>query len=209
MANAQPLSYCPFCSFEDVDADFTLQHINLVHPENEDAPYIGKPRQEPTRPSPTEPEGSTDWIECPCGDFCMITEIQQHIDLHEAENTDFNDIEIHGADVIAASRTYDRTVSFSNMASLAFGHSIPSANDMDTFEFSEQSESTDSLAGLNQQQLPNAANGMRLSSQEPTETDTRGIDKSRVFRLGVCCLHIVCNFALIGDLVSRPWAAPY
>ena len=209
MATARPLSNCPFCNFEDADADFTLQHVNLVHPENQDAPYIVRLGQNATGLPPTNWEGSTDWVECPCGELCMLSDIQQHINFHEAEDTDFGDIDIRDVHLLASTRPSDRTTSLSSMASLAPRHNQSSESDTITSELFNQQDPNDILSGLKEQQIPPASDGMRLSSREPAEVEACGNTSSKVVRLGVCCLYLSCvAFLLIGDSVRRPGAAP-
>ena len=92
MAALQAL-ICPFCNFEDVEAAFLLQHINLLHPESEDAPYIVKNEQEQPHASQLM-EGAHDWIECECGEFCLLSQFQDHFDLHRTEDADIDSIDI-------------------------------------------------------------------------------------------------------------------
>ena len=91
MANS-PLLTCPFCNYEDTDADILLQHVNLIHPENEDAPYLvryGHEQSQQVQPM----EGAPDWVECTCGEFCLLTELQDHLDLHGTEETEIDNID--------------------------------------------------------------------------------------------------------------------
>ncbi|KAL9125947.1 MAG: hypothetical protein Q9217_004925 [Psora testacea] len=93
----KPLT-CPFCNFEDTDVYFLLQHVNLHHPEDGDAPYLVKAGQEQTQ-HVRSMEGAPDMVECPCGEFCLLAEFQDHLDLHGAEDTDFTNIDIPTEDV--------------------------------------------------------------------------------------------------------------
>jgi hypothetical protein len=37
---------CPFCDFTDHDSYFLLQHVELIHPENGESPFIATERDE-------------------------------------------------------------------------------------------------------------------------------------------------------------------
>lgn len=82
---------CPFCHFTDHDHYFLLQHVETIHPEG------GRPspfavRQELTQqvgPPSDEMEGprdnSSEYTECQCGEFCLLTEFGSHLEMHYAE----------------------------------------------------------------------------------------------------------------------------
>ena len=113
---------CPFCSFEDPDSTLLLQHINLLHPEDENAPYLvaqeGQERQPEFVPPSTATTPDVDWVECDCGEFCLLVEYSDHLDLHEAEN--FDDIESTGANLEHISSPDDKdSADKSRMPSLA------------------------------------------------------------------------------------------
>ncbi|KAL9102938.1 MAG: hypothetical protein Q9163_001964 [Psora crenata] len=100
MGAPQPLA-CPFCNFEDIEVDVLLQHVNLLHPEDGEAPYLIKNGQEQL-PQLQSMEGVSDWVECTCGEFCLLSEFEDHLDLHRSENTEIDDIFIPTEDVIAS-----------------------------------------------------------------------------------------------------------
>lgn len=82
---------CPFCDFTDHDHYFLLQHVETIHPEG------GRPspfavRQELTQQfgPPTEKmegprDNSSEYTECQCGEFCLLTEFESHLEMHYAE----------------------------------------------------------------------------------------------------------------------------
>jgi hypothetical protein len=92
---------CPFCNFKDKDSYFLLQHVELIHPENGESPFIVKD-DEPGRAS-SDPEltnnnhGKQDqssaaslqdeYIDCPhrCGERVSRAELSSHTDFHMAE----------------------------------------------------------------------------------------------------------------------------
>lgn len=88
---------CPFCNFTDHDHYFLLQHVETIHPEG------GRPspftvRDEVTHqlePPVEEMEGardsSSEYIECQCGEFCLLTEFESHLDMHYAEGMGFDE----------------------------------------------------------------------------------------------------------------------
>lgn len=87
---------CPFCPFEDHDANFLVQHVETIHPENGESPFIVKddPRQGDYDPN-GQVEGTTDdfsdYLECICGEFCLLNEFDGHLELHDAEGTSFDE----------------------------------------------------------------------------------------------------------------------
>ena len=108
---------CPFCDFSDQDSYFLLQHVELVHPENGESPFIATERdgdeegrssssnqennemqgalqQGQTAPSTGSSMNSpATYIECPynCGELVASAEITSHTDFHLAENMAFEE----------------------------------------------------------------------------------------------------------------------
>lgn len=104
---------CPFCDFADEDSYFLLQHVELIHPENGESPFIvtnkdeaedrsslknakkdaeeaaGHPEQIPS----SSMESPATYTECPyhCGELVASTELTSHTDLHLAENMAFEE----------------------------------------------------------------------------------------------------------------------
>lgn len=103
---------CPFCAFTDHDHYFLLQHVETIHPEG------GRPspfavREQPTHqvePPIDEMEGATrtssDYIECQCGEFCLLTELESHLDMHNAEDMGFDEVSRAAAGVAAPESTF-------------------------------------------------------------------------------------------------------
>ena len=114
-AAMEPLS-CPFCDFTDQDSYFLLQHVELIHPENGESPFIATeqhhnesgsssdnqkdnegeaaPQPEQTTPSfASSVELRPTYVECPyhCGELVSSTELTSHTDLHLAENMAFEE----------------------------------------------------------------------------------------------------------------------
>jgi zinc finger-containing ubiquitin peptidase 1 len=93
---------CPFCDFTDKDQYFLRQHVELIHPENGDSPFIVRDddgpsrvyhsedeeaaRQETQRP-PSRNSKENEYIECPydCGERIPSAELPSHKDFHVAE----------------------------------------------------------------------------------------------------------------------------
>ena len=98
---------CPFCDFTDHDHYFLLQHVETIHPES------GRPspfavRQELTQhvePPADEMEGPRDdaseYTECQCGEFCLPTEFESHLEMHYAEGMGVDETLRIAADVAA------------------------------------------------------------------------------------------------------------
>lgn len=110
---------CPFCDFTTHDSYFLLQHVELIHPENGESPFIaieydtdqsrssssnseakGKGKAVALQPEPRHSssgssvdENPATYIECPyhCGELVVSTDLTSHTDLHLAENMAFEE----------------------------------------------------------------------------------------------------------------------
>jgi zinc finger-containing ubiquitin peptidase 1 len=107
---------CPFCDFTDEDSYFLLQHVELIHPENGESPFIATGHDEDEGRSSSSnqesngkevalqhkqmPLSSTSslespstYIECPynCGELVASAELTSHTDFHLAENMAFEE----------------------------------------------------------------------------------------------------------------------
>ena len=88
---------CPFCDFSDHHHLFLLQHVETIHPEGgRPSPFVV--REELTHqgePPAQEMEGARDsssgYIECQCGEFCLLTEFESHLEMHYAEGIGFDE----------------------------------------------------------------------------------------------------------------------
>lgn len=104
---------CPFCDFTDHDHYFLLQHVETIHSESgHPSPFVV--RQELTQqpgPPADEMEGSSDdaseYTECQCGEFCLLTEFESHLEMHYAEGMGVDETLKFAADVaVPASAPY-------------------------------------------------------------------------------------------------------
>jgi zinc finger-containing ubiquitin peptidase 1 len=111
----EPFS-CPFCDFADGDSYSLLQHVELIHPENGESPFIATEQdEEESRSSSSKQESSgkevalqdkqtqssstlslenpATYIECPynCGELVASAELTSHTDFHLAENMAFEE----------------------------------------------------------------------------------------------------------------------
>lgn len=107
---------CPFCDFSDPDSYFLLQHVELIHPENGESPFIATERDEAearsssssqkngekeaapqqkqtTRSSASSVDSPATYIGCPynCGELVASAELTSHTDFHLAENMAFEE----------------------------------------------------------------------------------------------------------------------
>ena len=84
---------CPFCNFTDHDHYFLLQHVETIHPEG-GGPSPFAVRDE-VKTHTEEMEGardnSSEYIECQCGEFCLLTEFESHLDMHYVEGMGFDE----------------------------------------------------------------------------------------------------------------------
>lgn len=82
---------CPFCAFTDQDHYFLPQHVETTHPESgRPSPFAVIEELTPrVEPPAREMEGARDnssgYIECHCGEFCLLTEFESHLEMHNAE----------------------------------------------------------------------------------------------------------------------------
>lgn len=99
---------CPFCPFSDHDSYFLMQHVELCHPENGESPFIAKHGTVQPRPfsgGDSESASTTDvpseddeeYVKCPhrCGEAVTITELSNHMELHQDEGMAFDEAESH------------------------------------------------------------------------------------------------------------------
>jgi hypothetical protein len=102
MASTMDNLPCPFCDFTDKDSYFLMQHVELIHPENGESPFIVRDDDRPSRAYDGEDEESAqqedqrplsrnskenEYVECPydCGELVLSTELSSHKDFHVAE----------------------------------------------------------------------------------------------------------------------------
>jgi len=100
--NREPLD-CPFCVFCSHDHYELLFHVETVHPEST-PPSLGPHEQASEDPCGEEagtkdsiPEDSPvkdpDFIECQCGEFCLVAEFESHLEMHYAESMNFDEVQ--------------------------------------------------------------------------------------------------------------------
>ena len=152
-------------------------------------PYAVQPGQE--RPIPRLPEESADdWIECPCGEFCLLAELQDHLDLHGAEGTNFDDIDFQGTDMTASIPVRGGRASSPNV--LSPDHDslqyipYPSSVSVRGDSYHDQ-KITDHGNHEHQQQpqVPSPTESMRMSSVEPMKSIATSKIRLKSARLGV------------------------
>ena len=104
---------CPFCTFTHTDDYEILHHVEISHPENDrPSPFTvsesANGRQE-DRDSSDESEGAKDggpdYVECTCGEFCLLAEYDSHLDMHHAEGTNFDETRHTSTDLAVSGST--------------------------------------------------------------------------------------------------------
>ena len=99
---------CPFCNFTDHDHYFLLQHVETVHPEGgQPSPFavrveVTRERGIPVEETTGVQDSSPEYIECQCGEFCLLTEFQSHLEMHYAERIGFDETPRASADLAAS-----------------------------------------------------------------------------------------------------------
>lgn len=111
MAAKHPFT-CPFCNFEDSDSDFLIQHVDAIHPENGEHSFGGResPRYHSNVVQKMEGANdvSPDYVECLCGEFCLLADFDSHLEMHYAEGMGFEEIEKTTDDVAGHQSTTHR-----------------------------------------------------------------------------------------------------
>lgn len=105
---------CPFCSFTTKNEDHykMLYHVETVHPENSHvSPFAVKESNlEVDSDDAQEMEGakehSSEYMECQCGEYCLLTEFESHLEMHYAEGISFDETKKSLADSAALGPTY-------------------------------------------------------------------------------------------------------
>lgn len=96
---------CPLCNFADHDHYFLLQHVETVHPEGgRPSPFAVKEdisHQVDAHAEDMEvaTDSSSEYIECQCGEFCLLTAFESHLEMHYVEGMGFDEPSITPADV--------------------------------------------------------------------------------------------------------------
>ncbi|KAK4690854.1 hypothetical protein P7C71_g6031, partial [Lecanoromycetidae sp. Uapishka_2] len=99
---------CPFCDYTNKDHYFLIQHVETVHPEGT-SPFVVSEgaSQELNDPDVREStrEGSPEYIECQCGEFCVLPEFESHLEMHYAEGIGFDENGRTSPDLAASNST--------------------------------------------------------------------------------------------------------
>ena len=98
---------CPFCGYFNMDHYFLLQHVETVHPEGVDpSPFtvaddLNLESMDLSQERERTREGSPEYIECQCGEFCLLAEFESHLDMHYAEGTGFDENPTPSPDLVS------------------------------------------------------------------------------------------------------------
>ena len=112
MAPGKPLE-CPFCTFTHSDDYLLLHHVETSHPETDrPSPFTvsesanGRHEDEDVfDESEGAKDGASEYIECQCGEFCLLAEFESHLDMHYAEGTNFDETRRTSADLAVPGST--------------------------------------------------------------------------------------------------------
>ena len=103
---------CPFCEFSNHDHYFLLQHVETMHPEGgRPSPFAvtEMPTRQVELPAEELEEGaravSSEYIECQCGEHCLLTEFGSHLEMHHAEDIGFDEASRNPANAAAPDST--------------------------------------------------------------------------------------------------------
>lgn len=86
---------CPFCPFCDPSPYFLAQHIERLHPEPDEPSFVSRHFLEDDEIDSGEvatgsDAPSQDYIECECGEAVLLSEFDDHVQLHSAESADMD-----------------------------------------------------------------------------------------------------------------------
>lgn len=84
---------CPFCPFSDPSPYFLAQHIERLHSEPDEPSFVSRHFLEDDEVDSKEATTSRDapsqdYIECECGEAVLLSEFDDHVQLHSAESAD-------------------------------------------------------------------------------------------------------------------------
>jgi zinc finger-containing ubiquitin peptidase 1 len=87
---------CPMCDFTHADSYFLMLHVEEAH--TEDSPFIVRDATSSSCADPhsereAQHEGTDEYVTCPeenCGEEVMLPELNEHLDLHMAQNLAFD-----------------------------------------------------------------------------------------------------------------------
>ena len=91
---------CPFCNFSAQMEDHyeLLFHVETVHPESSHVSPFAVEEAFPKGDSDDAQgkmegakEQSPEYVECQCGEFCLLAEFESHLDMHYAEGMSFDE----------------------------------------------------------------------------------------------------------------------
>ncbi|KAE8444400.1 hypothetical protein EG329_000600 [Mollisiaceae sp. DMI_Dod_QoI] len=84
----EALISCPFCGYE-ADGDYQIMlHMETVHPENGESPFVAKDDASIAALVSLEDEQDDQYVRCPvegCGESLLLTELDNHVEMHEEE----------------------------------------------------------------------------------------------------------------------------
>ena len=104
---------CPFCTFTHSDDYLLSYHVETSHPENDrPSPFTvsesanGRHEEKDAFDQlEGAKDGGAEYIECQCGEFCLLAEFESHLDMHYAEGTGFDETRRTSADLAVPGST--------------------------------------------------------------------------------------------------------
>ncbi|KAL9595811.1 MAG: hypothetical protein Q9219_006226 [cf. Caloplaca sp. 3 TL-2023] len=88
------LLFCPLCSFSDPGPYVLAQHVETVHPEPYEPPFVSRHLLKKDEAESSNCKEATtfqdapshDYMECECGEAVLLSEFDAHVLLHSAES---------------------------------------------------------------------------------------------------------------------------
>ena len=186
---------CPFCNLSHSDDYLLLHHVETSHPENDHpSPFtVSKNAGQEDEDSVEELEGANDgapeYIECQCGEFCLLAEFESHLDMHYAEGTSFDETRRSSADLTVPGSTL-----YHGRAKSPAMEPPPSAPLKDVVRVSSKSSSTKSRlkeplrarSGKSHNVVQDFIDVIRHSAAPPPRKAIKHLASREPRRLGVC-----------------------
>lgn len=192
---------CPFCTFTHSDDYSLLHHVETSHPETDrPSPFTvsesanGRHEDEDAfDESEGAKDGASEYIECQCGEFCLLAEFESHLDMHYAEGTGFDETRRTSADLAVPGSTL-----YHGRAKSPAMESPPPASVRDVVSVSSKSitirtkpkDPSRARSGKSHNVVQDFIDGLKNSTAPPPKKVIKQSTSKEPQRLGVSTLNI-------------------
>lgn len=138
-------------------------------------------------------DGASEYIECQCGEFCLLAEFESHLDMHYAEGTGFDETRRTSADLAVPGSTL-----YHGRAKSPAMESPPPASVRDVVSVSSKSitirtkpkDPSRARSGKSHNVVQDFIDGLKNSTAPPPKKVTKQSTSKEPQRLGVSTLNI-------------------